>query len=110
MIKRLFSLFLIAAAAMGLMVTKPSASDFAQWYIQEAAINTPLNGLLEEVIISQTEAHDYLIVQTFTYQDKTFVGAAGNIFGGTQVKELVETTKKALEDTAKEAMDHVEIK
>lgn len=110
MFKNFFSLIVIIAAALGLMLTKPSVNDFAQWYIEEAEMSSPLDGLLQEVIVNRTDTHDYVVIETFCYEERNFVGIANHILGGRQVTELIESTTEALEKAVAEAKDHVEIK
>lgn len=108
MIKRLLSLVIIAVVVMGLVITKPGPAQFAQWYIQEAEISTPLDGLMENVIAGQTETKDLVVAQMFIYQEQTFVGVADHIFGKTQVKGLAGSAKEAMEHAVEDAKEFVE--
>lgn len=109
LIRFFLSSFLVFGIGIVLITTRPSESDFAQWYVEQN--QTGLGGFFDNALIKiveeRTESRDYLVFSIFDLDGKDrYVGLLGHFFGRNTVEQTQETLQEILKQT-EETLSHL---
>ena len=104
--KKLLILILALALGVCLAITKPSSSDFAEWYVEQNKdiVSSLLKDPVETMVRESTEEDTHLFFTTFTLGDEQYYGLAGHFIGSRQIDQGKETLHQLVE-AAKSALN-----
>lgn len=95
----LLSLIVLAVIGVTLIISKPSESDFARWYVEQnkSGLGSFFNDAFEKLVESRTETSDYLILSVFELDEERYVGFLGKFFGKNSIEEAKQTLEHLIE-------------
>ncbi len=106
-LKTLFTLLILALLGFALVVTRPTETDFAKWYVEhnETGMGDFFDNVLEKTVLQRTETSDYVVFSLFELDgEERYVGVAGQIIGKETGEEVTETLTHLVEQ-AKEVIE-----
>ena len=96
LLRTLISLFMIAMVGILLITTRPTKTDFAEYYVEQnpTGLGEFFDNTFKKIVMQKTVASDYLIFSVFGVDEADrYVGFLGHFFGKSSAEDVAQTVE-----------------